>query len=79
MKLTKQQLKQIIKEELANTGDPTPDFHADVTKLIKKIGHLEADINDMDLEDPGALIQRIEQLYAIARDVAYKHNIDIYG
>lgn len=80
MKLTKQKLKQIIKEELADAVDPKPDLHADVATLIKKIGHLEADVDDMDLENqPWVLIGRVEQLYVIGRDLANKHNIDIYG
>lgn len=79
MKLTKQQLKRIIKEELADAVDPKPDLHADVVTLIKKVGHLAADIDDMDLDQPWVLIGRVEQLDAIARSLAFKHNIDIYS
>ena len=79
MKITKQQLKRIIQEELADTEAPNPDLRADVVTLIKKVGHLAADIDDMDLRRPGALIGRVERLDAIARDLAFKHGIDIYG
>ena len=79
MKITQKQLKQIIREELADAGSPTPDLHADVATLIKKVGHLAADIDDMDLDQPWVLIGRIEQLYYIGRDLANKHGIDIYG
>ena len=79
MKITKQQLKRIIQEELADTEAPNPDLRADVVTLIKKVGHLAADIDDMDLDQPWVLIGRVERLDAIARDLAYKHNIDIYG
>ena len=79
MKITQKQLKQIIREELADAGSPTPDLHADVATLIKKVGHLAADIDDMDLDQPWVLIGRVERLDAIARDLAFKHGIDIYG
>ena len=79
MKITQKQLKQIIREELADTEAPKPDLRADVVTLIKKVGHLAADIDDMDLDQPWVLIGRVERLDAIARDLAFKHGIDIYG
>lgn len=50
-----------------------------MTKLVKEVSYLAADIDDMDLENPGALIQRIQRLDAIALAVANKHDIDLYN
>lgn len=47
MKITKQQLKRIIKEELADSAGPTPDLHADVASLTEQVAALQAEMEEI--------------------------------
>lgn len=79
MKLNKQTLIKLIKEELADSAAPTPDLHADITKLIKQIGTLQVEINDWrrtPRADP-EVRQMATDLWELAQAVAKEHGIDV--